>query len=253
MASAKNMSVEQRLRALFELQAIDTQLDGIETLRGELPMEVQDLEDDIEGLETRIKRLRDDLKGTEDKIKKYLTTIKDAEGLILKYEKQQDNVKNNREYEALMKEVELQKLDIQLANKRIKEFKIAAQNKGMTIEASDSRLERKKKDLELKKEELNKIIKTTEKEETKLQKRRDKAIKKIEERLLKSYNRVRNTYKNRLGVVSVERDSCGGCFNRIPPQVQMEIKKRKRIMPCEHCGRVLVDSDIMNPIQEHNM
>lgn len=246
MASVKNMSVEERLRALYELQTIDTQMDEIETLKGELPMEVQDLEDEIEGLETRVKRLKDDLKGVEGDIKKYLTTIKDAENLILKYEKQQDNVKNNREYEALMKEIELQKLDIQLANKRIKEAKIATQNKEMTIEASDARLERKKKDLELKKEELNKIIKTTEKEEAKLRKRRERAEKKIAPRLLKSYDRVRTTYKNRLGVVTVERDACGGCFNRIPPQVQMEIKKRKRITPCEHCGRILVDNQIMN-------
>lgn len=246
MAITKNMTVEERLRALYDLQTIDTQLDDIETLKGELPMEVQDLEDDIEGLETRIRRLKDDLKGVEGDIKKYFATIKEAENLILKYEKQQDNVKNNREYEALMKEIELQKLDIQLANKRIREAKIVAQNKEMTIRASEARLERKKEDLKLKKEELNKIIKTTEKEEVKLRKRREKAQKKIERRLLKSYERVRRTYKNRLGVVTVERDACGGCFNRIPPQVQMEIKKRKRIMPCEHCGRVLVDSGIMN-------
>ncbi len=246
MATAKNMTVAQRLKALYTLQSIDTQLDSIHVLKGELPIEVQDLEDEIEGLEVRLKRLQDDMKDIEGNIAKYTNTIKEAEMLILKYEKQQDNVKNNREYEALMKEIELQKLDIQLANKRIKEAKIGVQNKDLTIQASKARLESKHKDLDLKKEELNKIIKDTEKEEEKLTKKREKAEKKIEDRLLKNYNRVRNSSKNGLAVATVERDSCGGCFNKIPLQLQAEIIKRKVIIPCEHCGRILVDNDILN-------
>ena len=245
MATAKNMSVAERLRALHELQTIDTQLNEIAILKGELPMEVQDLEDDIQGLETRIARLKESIQEVDATINKYVSSIKDAENLILKYEKQQDNVKNNREYEALMKEVELQKLDIQLANKRIKEHKVTASNKDLTFKASEARLASKNKDLEVKKEELNKIIKSTEKEETKLGKRRDRAVKKVEERLLKNYNRVRNAYRNGMAVVSVERNSCGGCYNKIPLQQQAEILKRKRIIPCEHCGRILVDPNIM--------
>lgn len=246
MAAVKNMSVAQRLKALYELQLIDTQLNEIQVLKGELPMEVQDLEDDIEGLETRLKRLKDGIKEVEQTINKYTGTIKESEMLILKYEKQQDNVKNNREYEALMKEVELQKLDIQLANKRIKEAKISIQNKELTLRATESRLESKNKDLEIKKEELAKIIKDTEKEEDKLTKKRLKAEKRIEARLLKSYNRVRKAYRNSLAVVTIERNACGGCFNKIPLQQQAEIAKRKKIIPCEHCGRVLVDNDILN-------
>jgi predicted nucleic acid-binding Zn-ribbon protein len=246
MASAKNMTVAQRLKALYNLQSIDTQLDSIHVLKGELPIEVQDLEDEIHGLEMRIKRLEDDVKDIEGGIAKHTNTIKESEMLILKYEKQQDNVRNDREYDALTKEIELQKLDIQLANKRIKEAKIQIQNKDLTLQASNSKLENKKKDLELKKEELNKIIKNTEKEEEKLQKKREKAEKKIEARLLKNYNRVRGSSKNGLAVVTIERNSCGGCFNKIPLQLQTEIAKRKVIIPCEHCGRILVDDDIMN-------
>jgi predicted nucleic acid-binding Zn-ribbon protein len=246
MALAKNMTVGQRLKSLYDLQNIDSQLDGIQILKGELPVEVQDLEDEILGLETRINRLKEGVGEVEATISKYANSIKEAEALILKYEKQQDNVKNNREYEALMKEVELQKLDIQLANKRIKEAKITAQNKELTLKASEARLENKNENLTLKKQELSKIIKTTEKEEDKLNKRRDKYIKKIEPRLLKSYDRVRKAYRNGLGVVTVERDSCGGCYNKIPLQLQAEINKRKKIIHCEHCGRVLVDHDVMN-------
>lgn len=246
MASAKNMTVAQRLKALFSLQTIDTQLDSIHVLKGELPIEVQDLEDEIQGLEMRIKRLQDDVKDIESTIAKHSSTIKEAEMLILKYEKQQDNVRNDREYDALTKEIELQKLDIQLANKRIKEAKIGIQNKDLTLKASTSKLEGRNKDLVLKKEELNKIIKNTEKEEEKLLKKREKAEKKIEARLLKNYKRVRGSSKNGLAVANIARNSCGGCFNKVPLQQQTEIAKRKIIIPCEHCGRILVDNDIMN-------
>ncbi len=246
MASTKNMTVAQRLKALFDLQSIDTQLDEIQILKGELPMEVQDLEDEIQGLDTRIGKLKESVKEVEAVIAKHSSNIKEAEGLILKYEKQQDNVKNNREYEALMKEIELQKLDIQLANKRIKEAKITSSNKELTLRASEDRLKTKNKNLDLKKLELAKIIKDTEKEEEKLNKRRIKAEKRVEQRFLKSYNRVRGAYKNGLSVVKIERNSCGGCYNKIPLQLQAEVAKRKRIIPCEHCGRILVDNDILN-------
>lgn len=246
MASTKNVTVAERLKSLYELQMIDSELDEINVLKGELPMEVQDLEDDIAGLEKRVERLQEEVKDVEKSIAKYHANIKEAEALILKYEKQQENVKNNREYEALSKEVDLQNLDIQLANKRIKEAKQTIENKELTLKASQDRLDKKRDDLKLKQDELEKIIKSTEKEEDKLLKRRARAEKKIEDRLLKNYNRVRPAYRNGLAVVPVERDSCGGCYNNIPLQLQAEIKKRKRIIPCEHCGRVLVDDDIMN-------
>jgi len=241
---ANSIPVEEKLKSLYELQTVDTQIDNIERLKGELPMEVRELEDELVGLDTRIAKLQDELKEMELRLAKHNASISESESLILKYEKQQENVKNNREFDALTREIELQRLDIQLANKRIKEGKLNLGNKEVTLEAAKRKKETKVKDLERKEEELKKIIAKTEKDEKNLQKKLEKARKSIDERLLKAYDRIRGAYKNGLAVVSIERDSCGGCYNHIPPQVQKELSQRKKIVACEHCGRVLVDREL---------
>ena len=180
----------------------------------------------------------------EGNVKTFQLIIKDAENLIARYKQQLENVKNDREYKALAKEVEFQELEIQLHNKKIKEAKIAVEQKQATLDASTSVIEKKEKDLENKRKELEEIIAKTEKEEGDLMKKSEKAASKIEERLVKAYNRIRNAYRNGLSVVTIERDSCGGCFNQVPPQLQLEIRLRKKMIFCEHCGRMLVDEDI---------
>jgi len=209
-------------------------------------MEVKDLEDEIAGLDTRVNRLRKDIDGVNYEIGKHENNIKESESLIEKYTRQMDNVKNNREFEALQKELELQKLEIQLSEKKIRESKKSLEGKDETLKAAIARFEGKEKDLEIKKVELEKIQEKTILTEEKLIRKSERIRKKIEPRLLKAYDRVRSTYRNRLGVVTVSRDSCGGCFNKIPPQLQMEINNRKKIIACEHCGRVLVDDDILS-------
>lgn len=247
------LTVEEKLRALFALQSVDSKIDEIQILKGELPMEVEDLEDEIEGLKTRIGKAEDALAEANADILAHSTNIKEAEALIQKYEKQQDNVKNNREYEALIKEIEIQRLEIQLSEKRSREGKAKLSGKEDAVTASKERLDEKNKNLEYKKVELDKIIKDTEKAEKNLLKASDKSRKTIENRLLKAYDKVRKAYRNGLAVVSVERNSCGGCYNEIPAQVQLEIGQRKKIMACEHCGRVLVDNEIAGiepPVEE---
>ncbi len=242
---AKDLSVAEKLRNLSNLQLIDSEIDEIEILKGELPMEVKDLEDDIAGLETRISRLEKNLSDLEGEISRHQNNIKESEALIERYTRQLDNVKNNREYEALTKEQEMQKLEIQLSDKKIKEARYDLTQKEELLTQTKERTEIKQKDLETKKVELAKIIEKTEKEEVKLRKESEKARKVIEDRLLKAYDKIRKTYRNGLAVVQVERDSCGGCYNKIPPQLQLEIGLRKKIIVCEHCGRVLVDDDIL--------
>jgi predicted nucleic acid-binding Zn-ribbon protein len=244
--------IEEKLLNLFELQSIDSQIDNIERLKGELPMEVRELEDEIVGLDTRITKLQTELKDMEAKLAKHNAAIHEAEALIEKYERQQANVKNNREFDALTREIELQRLDIQLANKRIREGRVNLANKEATLEAALKKKEAKAKELDRKEDELKKIITKTEKDEKTLQKKMEKSRKKIEERLLKAYDRIRGAYKNRLAVVTVERDSCGGCYNYIPPQVQLELAQRKKLVSCEHCGRILVDRELagMDPESE---
>ncbi|MGK0391451.1 MAG: putative nucleic acid-binding Zn-ribbon protein [Maribacter sp.] len=241
----KEYTVPEKLKQLFELQTVDSKLDGIKILKGELPMEVQDLEDEITGLRTRIGNLEGSVEGTQKDISKLENHIIDSKALIEKYEHQLNNVKNNREYEALTKELELQQLDIRLFEKRINENKGGVEVKQTTLTNAQERLEAKIKDLGLKMIELEKIKEKTEKDEEKLLRKSARARKKIEERLLKSYDKIRNNYRNGLSVVTVARDSCGGCFNQIPAQLQLEIQQRKKILACEHCGRVLVDDDIM--------
>lgn len=238
------LSVEDKLKALFELQKVDSQIDKIQTLRGELPLEVQDLEDEIAGLGTRVTNYEDEIKILENSIATKKNEILDAEALVKKYEEQQMNVRNNREYDSLSKEIEFQKLEIELCQKRIKEFNTQTSEKSEQIEKSKKNLEERSMDLKNKKSELDEIVSDTQKEEGVLEDKSKEIAEIIEPRLLTAYKRIRNNARNGLAVVTVERDACGGCFNKIPPQRQLDIRLRKKIIVCEYCGRILVDQDI---------
>jgi len=244
MAKITEISIEDKLRQLFSLQRIDTKIDEIEVLKGELPIEVSDLEDEITGLETRLKNLNDTVKDIEKEGQKFTAKISEGETLIKKYTKQLDDVKNNREFDALSKELEMQKLEIQLAEKKAREINDKASAKNTVIKEAKEKLKAKKSNLDVKKDELKSIIAKTEKEEKALRKNSQAAEALIDERLLKAYHRIRNNYRNGLALVAIERDACGGCFNQIPPQIQLEVSQRKKIIACEHCGRILVDSEI---------
>ena len=247
MAAAKEITVEDQLKNLYKLQQIHSEIDQIQTLKGELPMEVQDLEDEIAGLETRVSKLKSEEDGLKDQIGKLKTTKKEAEALVNKYEKQQNNVKNNREYDALTKEIELQNLEMQLCDKKVRDADVEIEMKMAYTEESSKSVEEKKNNLVAKKVELEKIIGETDEKEKKLGNKAKRAAKDIEDRLITAFNRIRTTYNNRLGVAIIERDSCGGCFAVIPPQRQLEIKQRKKVIVCEHCGRILIDPNIENP------
>lgn len=237
-------TVEQKLKALWSLQAIHSKIDKIRQVRGELPIEVADLEDEIAGLETRLEKIRVDLDDLEDSIVKRKNMIKDAQAAIKKYEGQLNEVKNNREYDAISKEIEIQGLEIQVCEKRIKEAEFEIKNKTEAYEKSQGNLDYAKGELEIKKQELDTISSETQIEEETLLKKAEVASQNNEERLLKVYNKLRGSYRNGLAVVSIERDSCSGCHNKIPPQLQSEIRQRKKLIICEHCGRILVDEEI---------
>jgi len=237
-------NVEEKLKDIFELQRVDSEVDKIKTLRGELPLEVQDLEDELAGLETRIANFDDEIKELEHAIAKKKAEINDAQALIKKYETQQNNVRNNREFDSLSKEVEFQTLEIQLCEKRIKEFSARLQEKQTTVNDSKTIFEERKRDLDAKKKELDEIISETQIEEENLHSRSREIGARIDERLLTAYKRIRKNARNGLAVVTVQRDACGGCFNRIPPQRQLDIRTRKKIIVCEYCGRILVDNEI---------
>lgn len=237
------MSVEEKLKALYDLQQVDTEIDKIKILRGELPLEVQDLEDEIAGLETRISNIQTEVKSLHEAISKKNNEVVNAQGLIKKYEEQQNNVRNNREYDSLSKEIEFQTLEIELAEKRKKEFSEQVAEKEQQIEEYNEVLDERKGDLKNKKAELDEIIADTQKEEEVLDKRRKEIESLIEARLFTAYEKIRNNARNGLAVVTVERDACGGCFNKIPPQRQLDIASRKKIIVCEYCGRILVDTD----------
>lgn len=244
-------SIEIKLKSLLQLQLMDSKVDKIHSIRGELPMEVKDLEDEIVGLETREEKLSKDLKELEKSIKSQEEVMVKAKELIVKYESQQLNVKNNREYLALTKELELQKLEIMAAEKKIKDFKNQIVEKEDIIEKSKEELDDRKKHLGAKKQELQKIVDETEKEEKEIAKIRNDMSKKVEERLIKAYERIRKSVFNGLAVVTIERDSCGGCYSKVPPQRQMDIRQRKKIIVCENCGRILVDQDISEEVKEN--
>ena len=238
-ATKKEVTIADKLDALYALQMIDSEIDRIRTIRGELPLEVQDLEDEIIGLETRIEKMSDELKGLETEISDRKLASKESELAIAKYKERQDNVRNNREFESLAKEIEFQELEIKLNDKRSKEGKIRVEGKKEIFTEASDRLNERKSDLTIKKAELDAIVKETQKDEDRLIKSSDDAKKQIEERLLVAYTRLRVNAKNGLAVVPILRDSCGGCFNKIPPQRQLDIVTKKKILVCEHCGRIL--------------
>ena len=240
----QELTVEEKLQNLYELQRIDTEIDKIKTLRGELPLEVQDLEDEIAGLETRIENLKVELGELDKTSSTRKMDIKKTEEAIKKYSEQLDNVRNNREYDALSKEIEFQKLEIELQEKRIREAQKAKAEKEALMEESKKRYEDKVSDLEAKKGELNDIINETHKDEESLQTKSEELAATIDERLLTAYRRIRSNARNGLAVVTVDRDACGGCFNKIPPQRQLDIRSRKKIIVCEYCGRILIDKYI---------
>ncbi|QIX59936.1 hypothetical protein FY528_17580 [Hymenobacter lutimineralis] len=233
--------VASKLEALLNLQRIDSQLDEIRRVRGDLPEEVRDLEDEIAGYEVRVSKFDEEISGLNEQIKQRKQNAKDAEGLIKKYEDQQQNVRNNREYEAIAKEIELQRLEIQISDKKIKEAQYHIEQKNQDIAGTKQRLEERKKDLENKRLELQTIVGESEADEQVLVNERSGAVKPIEERLLTAYTRIRGNVRNGLAVVTVKRDACGGCFNTVPPQRQADIIAHKKIIVCEHCGRVLAD------------
>ena len=243
-----DISVEKKLRALFNLQIIDSQIDKIRSIRGELPLEVQDLEDDIAGVQTRIDNFTNEINALDEAITERKNAIKQCQTLIKKYEAQQSNVRNNREYDSLSKEMEFQNLEIQLCEKRIKEFKANLEAKKEIIDKSNKQLEEKLHEVDIKKGELADIVVETEKEETVLLTRSQENQHIIEDRLLQAYKKIRKNVRNGLAVVIVERDACGGCFNKIPPQHQLDIRMHKKIIVCEYCGRILVDEGIVNVV-----
>ena len=249
MAQVKEYSVEEKLTSLIRLQKVDSKLDGLQILKGELPIEVSDLEDEIEGLNARQNRIEEEMNGMQQFIESKKEIIKDSGELIKKYEKQSDNVKNNREFEAINKEVEMQTLEVKLAEKHIKDATEDLAEKAKQLELAKKAITVKEGNLKGKKSELEKIIAETDKEEKQYKKLEDAARGAVEERLLLSYDKIRNNYRNGLAVVPVERDSCGGCFNAIPPQKQSEIKQRKKIIVCENCGRILVDDDLESVVE----
>jgi uncharacterized protein len=238
--------LEDQLRNLYQLQRIDSLIDEIRTLRGELPLEVQDLETNIESLKGRIDKQNEEIVNLDKMIAEKKNTAKDATALIKKYESQQSKVRNNREYESLAKEIEFQKLEIQLSEKRVKEYKAAIITKQDLIGQSEIVLKDRNKDLKGKKEELEEIVADTEKEEKALLKKSAESQANIDASLLDAYKRIRPNFKNGLAVVTVERESCNGCYVKIPPQRQTEITSHKKLVVCEHCGRILVDKEILD-------
>ena len=250
MAKAKQSTVEEKLIALYTLQSIDTEIDKIKILRGELPLEVQDLEDEIAGLQTRVTNINDEIAAFDGSIKEKESLILDSKALMKKYDEQLKNIRNNREFDSLNKEIEFQSLEIELAEKRIKEAKASIVAKMDTISGAKMRLQDRSADLDAKNAELDSIIAETKKDEEKLGKQSVVAEKVIDERLLNAYKRLRGSVRNGLAVVPVLRDACGGCFNSVPPQRQMDIASRKKVIVCEHCGRVLVDKALAGLSEE---
>ena len=242
--------IAEKLALLTKLQEIDSKIDAIKKVRGALPDEVRDLEDEIAGYQTRISKFEDEIAGYEQEIEDKKNAIKTSEQLIKKYEEQQMNVRNNREYDAITKEMELQALEIQVAEKRIKEAYVRIEEKKEEVEATKAKAKEREVDLKAKKEELDSLLAESEAEEAKLGKERNKATKAIEERLLLAYEKLRKNARNGLAVVNVKRSACGGCFNVVPPQRQADIKDKKKIIVCEHCGRILAGVDIEPEVEK---
>lgn len=235
------LTIAQKLDALLKLQLIDSEFDNLVKIRGSLPEEVRDLEDEIIGFETRIGKFKAEIETLNEEIERNKSVKKDSEKLIARYGEQQMNVKNNREYDAINKEIELQHLEMELADKRIGESQFKIKGKQEEIKATQQSLNERKEDLKAKKQELDQITAESAEEEKGLKVQRDEQATHIEDRLLKSYNKIRGNALNGLAVVMVKRGACGGCFNVVPPQRQADIKDKKKIIVCEHCGRIFAD------------
>ncbi|MBO4561446.1 MAG: hypothetical protein J5705_05705 [Bacteroidaceae bacterium] len=243
-------SVEEKLQSLYQLQTMLTEIDKIKTLRGELPLEVQDLEDEIAGLTTRIEKASADVIEMTKGVAENKNTIEVSKAAIAKYQEQQDHVSNNREFDSLNKEIEFKSLEVELAEKRIREFTAAINAKKEDIEANRALVAEKQQDLEVKKSELQEIIEENRQEEERLREKCKNLELNIEPRLLQSFKRIRNNTRNGLGIVYVQRESCGGCFNKIPPQRQLDIRMRKKIIVCEYCGRIMIDPELAGVKEE---
>jgi len=243
MAETDAIAMEEKLRTLYKIQQTDSKIDKIYLLRGELPLVVQDLEDEIAGINTRIERTTAEIAELEKANSENRNKIEECKKLIEKYESQRNNVKNNREYDSISKELEYQDLEQQIAQKHIKENDIAIAEKKSVVESATGTLAIREADLVEKKKELDSIVEETAKEEEVLVKEKESLMAKVDERMIVAYNRVRENAHNHLAVVTVKRDACGGCFNKIPPQKQLDIKESKKIIVCEYCGRILVSSE----------
>ncbi|MAZ55140.1 MAG: hypothetical protein CMP55_04990 [Flavobacteriales bacterium] len=247
--AVQEFSIEDKLKALYQLQSIDSEIDKIRTVRGELPLEVQDLEDDLKGLETRINKIDLDIEENEKFVASRKLAIKESEELVKKYNDKLGSIKNNREYDSLSKEIEFQNLEIELANKKIKDSLSKIEFLNESKQATSEKFNDKQEIFLEKKKELENIVSETEKEEKSLLNKSEKAEKVVEERLLSAYKRIRQNSRNGLAVVSIDRDACGGCFSKIPPQRQLDIRTHKKIIVCEHCGRILIDSKMFEAIE----
>ena len=241
----RSATVEQKLQALYELQTILSEIDRIKIIRGELPLEVKDLEDLITGLHTRIDNFNREISDAKQNLDNEKVKIENCKALIARYKEQLDNVRNNREFDLLNKEIEFQNLEIELCEKKINEFSRLIENKKMDVEATQSRLNDHEQILESKKGELSEIVSETRQEEENLREKAKKVEPRVgDERLLTAFKRIRKNARNGLGIVYVQRNACGGCFNRIPPQKQMEIKMHKKVIVCEYCGRIMIDPEL---------
>ncbi|MBR4997907.1 MAG: hypothetical protein IKV15_02935 [Bacteroidaceae bacterium] len=240
----QDLTVEEKLKSLYQLQLIFSEIDRIKTLRGELPLEVQDLEDEVTGLHTRIANYASDIEGIKVEEGKRRVKIEEAKAMIEKYTEDQNNVRNNREYDLLAKEIEFQSLEVEFCEKKLRQYAAEQKNKQEDIARTEALLDERLKDLEEKRTELEEIISETREEEEKLRDRAKVLEASIEPRLLQSFKRIRKNTRNGLGVVYVQRDACGGCFNKIPPQRQLDIKMRKKIIVCEYCGRIMIDPEL---------
>ena len=245
----KEYTVEERLKTLYELQTMLSEIDRIKTLRGELPLEVKDLEDEIARLETRVQKFQGEIVQLQSDIAKEKEGIKNSQTLIEKYTAQQDNVRNNREFDFLTKEIEYQNLSIELCEKHIREYTAQEKNKKEEIETCQTTIAERTTDLQEKKEELDEIIAETRQDEEKLREKAKKLEQQVDPRLLTAFKRIRKNARNGLAVVYIQRGACGGCFNKIPPQRQLDIKMHKKIIVCEYCGRIMIDPELAG-IQE---
>jgi predicted nucleic acid-binding Zn-ribbon protein len=247
------LTVEQKLKTLYQLQTMLSEIDKIKTLRGELPLEVQDLEDEVAGLTTRIEKIKTEITELKANIATKKIEIESAKQSVAKYEAQQQDVRNNREFDVLSKEIEFQNLEVELCAKRIREYTDAQKVKEEEQAQSEALLEDRKQDLEAKKTELDEIISETKQEEEKLREKAKTLEVTIEPRLLTAFKRIRKNSRNGLGIVYVQRDACGGCFNKIPPQKQLDIRMRKKVIVCEYCGRIMIDPELAGVVAEETL